>query len=161
MTQLTAFILGATGEIGKELLQSLAVHQSIKNVVAIGRCKLELDEDKFKNVQQSIIDFDRIEDYAQSFQGFDVGYCCLGTTKGKSGKEGFYKVDHDYVVECARLAKEGGCKHFNLVSSQGANKDSWLFYPKTKGQAEADVEKLEFDRLSIYRPALLLCKRQV
>jgi len=160
MPQLTAFILGATGETGKELLHVLAANQSISKLVLIGRRNQELDENKFKNVDQRVIDFDKIEEFSESFKGFDVGYCCLGTTKGKSGKEGFIKVDHDYVVGAAKLAKEGGCKHFHLVSSNGSNKDSWFLYPKTKGQAEFDIEKLGFDRLSIYRPALLLCERQ-
>jgi len=160
MTQLTAFILGATGEVGRELFHALAANQSISKLVLIGRRKQELDADKFQNVEQRVIDFDKIGDFTDSFQGFDVGYCCLGTTKAKAGKEGFIKVDHDYVVNAAKLALDGGCKHFHLVTSQGANKDSWFLYPKTKGQTEADVEKLGFDRLSIYRPALLLCDRQ-
>lgn len=161
MTQLTAFILGATGEVGRELFHALAANQSISKLVLIGRRKQELDADKFQNVEQRVIDFDKIGDFTDSFQGFDVGYCCLGTTKAKAGKEGFIKVDHDYVVNAAKLALDGGCKHFHLVTSQGANKDSWFLYQKTKGQTEADVEKLGFDRLSIYRPALLLCDRQV
>ena len=161
MTQLSAFILGATGETGKELLLALAANQSISKLVLIGRRKQDLEQDTFKNVEQRVIDFDKIGEFSDSFQGFDVGYCCLGTTKGKAGKEGFFKVDHDYVVESAKLAKEGGCKHFHLVTAQGANKNSWFLYPKTKGQAEAAVEDLGFDRLSIYRPALLLCDRQV
>jgi len=160
MTQLSAFILGATGETGKELLLALAANQSISKLVLIGRRKQDLEQDTFKNVEQRVIDFDKIGEFSDSFQGFDVGYCCLGTTKGKAGKEGFFKVDHDYVVESAKLAKEGGCKHFHLVTAQGANKNSWFLYPKTKGQAEAAVEDLGFDRLSIYRPALLLCDRQ-
>lgn len=44
---------------------------------------------------------------------------------------------------------------------QTSNKDSWFLYSKTKGQAEEAVTNLGFDRLSIYRPALLLCDRNV
>ena len=29
---------------------------------------------------------------AAKFEGYDVGFCTLGTTRGKSGKEGFIKV---------------------------------------------------------------------
>ena len=42
------------------------------------------------------------------------------------------KVDYDYVLGTAQKAKAGGCKHFSLVSSQGANKNSTFLYPKTK-----------------------------
>jgi oxidoreductase len=41
-------------------------------------------------------------------------------------------VDYDYVVKTAELAKQGGCEHFNLVSSQGANKKSFFLYPMVK-----------------------------
>ena len=47
-------------------------------------------------------------------------------------QDGFYRVDHDYVVNTAKLAKDQGCSHLLLVSSTGANKNSWFLYPKTK-----------------------------
>jgi len=45
---------------------------------------------------------------------------------------GFYRVDHDYVVNFARLAKNSGCSQFHVISSVGANKDSFFLYQKTK-----------------------------
>ena len=47
-------------------------------------------------------------------------------------QDGFIKVDHDYVMSTARVAKEKGCRHFHLVSSSGADKNSWFLYPKVK-----------------------------
>ena len=88
-----------------------------------------------------VVDFDNLENHSDAFK-HDAIYCCLGTTRGKSGvvnifkffylnflikilnecliKEGFKKVDYDYIVNSARLAKENVCKHFHLVSSSGA-----------------------------------------
>jgi len=34
---------------------------------------------------QEVVDFEKLEDYAAAFQGHDVGYCCLGTTRAKVG----------------------------------------------------------------------------
>ena len=67
-------------------------------------------------------------------------------------KDGFRKVDYDYVVNSARLAKQNGVKQFHLVSSSGADKNSILLYPKVKGESEDVVSQLQFDKLSIYRP---------
>ena len=67
-------------------------------------------------------------------------------------KEGFRKVDYDYIVGVAKLAKKNGCKEFHLVSSDGANKDSSFLYMKTKGEAEDAISQLEFEKYSIYRP---------
>jgi len=45
---------------------------------------------------------------------------------------GFYRVDHDYVVNSAQLAKNGGCSQFHIISSVGANKDSSFLYVRAK-----------------------------
>ena len=42
------------------------------------------------------------------------------------------KVDHDYVLSTARVANETGCRHFHLLSSSGADKNSWFLFPKVK-----------------------------
>uniref|UniRef100_A0AAY5KHT2 Protein HTATIP2 n=1 Tax=Esox lucius TaxID=8010 RepID=A0AAY5KHT2_ESOLU len=109
---------------------------------------------------QEVVDFEKLDEYAAAFQGHDVGYCCLGTTKAKAGADGFVRVDHDYVLKSAELAKAGGCSHFNLESSKGADKSSGFLYLKVKGQVEADIEPLDFERYSIYRPAVLMVDRQ-
>ena len=53
-------------------------------------------------------------------------YCALHL------QEAFYKVDHDYVVDAAKIAADGGCEHFHLVSSKGASAGSSNLYLKTK-----------------------------
>ena len=67
-------------------------------------------------------------------------------------KEGFRRVDFDYTLSAAQLAKKQGCKHFHLVSSMGANKKSSNLYQKTKGEIEEAVTNLDFERCSVYRP---------
>ena len=39
--------------------------------------------------EQRIVDFDNLTEYKDTFKDLDTGFCCLGTTKGKSGKVGF------------------------------------------------------------------------
>jgi len=156
----TAFVLGYTGEVGKEVVKAILKNQLFSRVVLIGRRTVNYDDELFKDVEQRVIDFDNLEGHADAFKNLDVGYCCLGTTRGKSGADGFYRVDHDYVTGAAKLAKHGGCSQFHLISSQGANKDSSFLYPKTKGQVEEELKEMKFDKLFIYRPSMLLCKRE-
>ena len=74
-------------------------------------------------------------DYKGSFEGADVAFCCLGTTRGKAGKDGFVKVDFDYVVNSAKIIKESGsCKQFHLLTSKGSDPNSFFLYPATKVQ---------------------------
>lgn len=156
----TCFILGGSGETGKALLKELVERNIFSRITLIGRRQLTFEDKAYENLVQKVVDFEKLDDYAEAFQGHDVGYCCLGTTRAKAGAEGFVRVDHDYVLKSAELAKAGGCSHFNLESSRSADKTSSFLYLKTKGQVEAEIEELGFERLSIYRPGMLLVDRQ-
>lgn len=156
----SCFILGASGETGKVLLQELLERNIFSKITLIGRRQLTFEDKAYEKLVQEVVDFEKLDDHAAAFQGHDVGYCCLGTTKAKAGTEGFIRVDHDYVLKSAELAKAGGCTQFHLESSKGADKTSSFLYLKVKGQVEADIEALGFDRFSIYRPAVLLVERQ-
>jgi len=156
----SVFVLGATGEVGKEVVSELAKNANIQNVTLIGRRIIELPKSaSYAKFTQKTVDFDNLEAHSEEFKGHDVGICALGTTRGKSGVEGFKKVDHDYIVNSAKLAKEHGTKHFNLVSSGGANKNSMFLYMKVKGEVEEELKQMNFERLSIYQPGMLLCNR--
>ncbi|XP_019598186.2 oxidoreductase HTATIP2 isoform X1 [Rhinolophus sinicus] len=160
MQNKSVFILGASGETGRVLLKEIVGQSLFSRVTVIGRRKLNFDEEAYKNVNQEVVDFEKLDDYAAAFQGHDVGFCCLGTTRKKAGAEGFVRVDRDYVLKSAELAKAGGCKHFNLLSSKGADKSSNFLYLQVKGEVEDKVEELKFDRYSIFRPGVLLCDRE-
>ncbi|CAB1438317.1 unnamed protein product [Pleuronectes platessa] len=156
----SCFLLGASGETGGLLLRELLERNVFSRITLIGRRQLSFEGEAYENLVQEVVDFEKLEDYAAAFQGHDVGYCCLGTTRAKSGADGFIRVDHDYVLKSAELAKAGGCSQFHLESSRGADKTSSFLYLKVKGQVEADIEALGFERCSIYRPGVLLVDRQ-
>jgi len=42
--------------------------------------------------EQVVVDFENIGAYADAFKNFDVGYCCLGTTRGQSGAVSLYHL---------------------------------------------------------------------
>ncbi|XP_034275275.1 oxidoreductase HTATIP2 isoform X1 [Pantherophis guttatus] len=156
----SCFILGASGETGKELLLEILKQQKFSRVTLIGRRKLNFEGTLYSNVAQEVVDFEKLDESAAAFQGHDVGFCCLGTSRAKAGADGFVRVDRDYVEHAAKLAKAGGCRHFILESSKGADSSSGFLYLKTKGEVENRIKALEFDRFSIFRPAVLLCDRQ-
>ena len=35
--------------------------------------------------EQRVVDFENLDAHADAFKNFDVGYCCLGTTRAQSG----------------------------------------------------------------------------
>jgi len=160
MSSKSALVLGATGETGREVLNKLVATPSYGKIVSVVRSSIELpQEEGFNRVVQKVVDFDKLDEYAADFNGIDAAFCCLGTTRGKAGKEGFVKVDHDYVLKSAELLKAAGCPDFHLLTRKGSNSNSWLLYRETKGRVEDSVRGLGFDRYNIYRPGLLKCDR--
>ena len=45
-----------------------------------------------------VADFDRLDQSSSHFQGVDSAFCCLGTTRGVAGKEGFIKVTFSVII---------------------------------------------------------------
>ncbi|XP_050833471.1 oxidoreductase HTATIP2 isoform X2 [Serinus canaria] len=157
----SCFVLGASGETGRVLLRKLLDRRAFARITLIGRRRLSLGEAEAA-VEQAVVDFERLGEHAAAFQGHDVGFCCLGTTRARAGADGFVRVDRDYVAQAAELARAGGCKHFVLQSSRGANAQSRFLYLRVKGEVENLVQAVGFDHCTILRPActvLLLPRR--
>ncbi|KAH3882598.1 oxidoreductase HTATIP2-like [Dreissena polymorpha] len=156
----TAAILGYTGETGQALVKLLAQEQLFSKVTLIGRRTIPLNESDRPEFEQKVVDFEKLDEYADTFKGHDVGFWCLGTTRGKAGVDGFKRVDHDYLLKTAELAKSGGMKHMQLMSTMGADHRGSALYTKTKGQVEEAMKVMLFQKLSIFRPAVLMVKRK-
>ena len=79
--------------------------------------------------------------------------------KKAGSKEQFWKVDHDYPLALARISKDNGAKKFLLVSALGADADSSIYYNQVKRRIEAAIDGVGFESYHIFRPSLLLGRR--
>ena len=150
-----SLVIGSTGLIGKKLIFELA--KKDKEVIAITRRPIsKLPE----NVTPFKINFDNFLKNG-SLPSCDHIYICLGTTIKKAGsKSEFKKIDFDYSVSFAKKAREAGATKISLVSSVGANPFAKNFYLKTKGEVEEEIKKIDFQYINIFRPSLLLGRRE-
>jgi uncharacterized protein YbjT (DUF2867 family) len=152
-----ALLAGATGLIGKQLLQLLLNDPEYHKVIAITRKPLNISDQKLENI---ITDFDNLSSYKEKLKADNV-FCCLGTTmKVAKSKDAFRKVDFTYPLELATRSFEEGAKQFLLVSSLGADKTSSIYYNQVKGETEEAIEKINFPSYHIFRPSLLLGQRE-
>lgn len=150
-----AIVIGATGAVGKDLVEELLSRREYEKIITFTRRPLDIKSEK---IESYIIDFDRPSDWAHLVKG-DVLFSALGTSLKQAGsKEAQYRIDHDYQLSFAKAARENGVPHVVLVSSLGANRSSSIFYLKLKGLIERDVEALQFPRLSILHPPSLIRK---
>ncbi len=150
-----AIVIGATGAVGKDLVEELLSRREYEKIITFTRRPLDIKSEK---IESCIIDFDRPSDWAHLVKG-DVLFSALGTSLKQAGsKEAQYRIDHDYQLSFAKAARENGVPHVVLVSSLGADPSSSFFYMKLKGIIERDVEALQFPQLSILRPPSLIRK---
>ena len=151
-----AWIAGASGLVGAELLQQLLAAPEYDGVVALGRRPLDAAHPKLTNL---VVDFAALEKTGADLRCEDA-FCCLGTTiKAAGSREAFRAVDHAAVLAFAWAAQRAGAKRFFVVTALGADPESRVFYNRVKGETEAALEVLGFSTLGIFRPSLLLGRR--
>ena len=150
-----ALIIGATGATGKDLLSQLLADDTYSEVHCFVRKPLTLTHPK---LHAHVVNFDTPEAWADLVRG-DVAFSCLGTTLAVAGsKDAQWRVDYDYQYAFAQQCKANGVLTFVLVSAAGATAQSKLFYNRMKGQLEDAVKALEFTRLLIFQPSVLVRK---
>ena len=144
-------ILGATGLVGQQLLAQALANPQISEVIAPTRKPLPA----CAKLTNPIVDFAQLPEQAAWWQA-DIALCALGTTLKQAGSRGrFIEVDHDYVLQSAKLMLKAGTPVFVYNSSLGANPHASSFYLQVKGQIETDLTELGFQSLGIVRPSLL------
>lgn len=147
-----AILIGATGLIGTDLLDKLIASDSYSEILVLTRRKINNNSPKIK---QLIIDFDEIDKYRDELIGDDV-FCCLGSTIKKTPDLKTYKkIDYQYPLDVAKIAFKNGAKTYHIISSMGANPKSSIFYARTKGEIERDLQAIPYQNICIYRPGLL------
>ncbi len=149
-------VLGATGLVGKELVQALSLLPETGEIHVFGRRPLENAPD---NVVQHVVDMGNPITFAQGITG-DALFCCLGTTIKQAGSQAaFRSVDFQMPVEIGAIARNNGIPVLAVISSMGARAGSSIFYSKVKGEMEAALEQQHWPQLYIVRPSLLLGER--
>ena len=150
-----ALVIGATGAVGKDLVDQLLKDDSFERVTVFVRRPLALENPK---LTVHIIDFDHPEQWQNLLQG-EVLFSCLGTTiKAAGSQANQWKVDYTYQYEAAKAARTNGVETYALVSSIGADPKSKIFYTRMKGELEEAVRKLGFPACYILQPPSLVRK---
>jgi uncharacterized protein YbjT (DUF2867 family) len=148
-----ALVIGATGATGRELVNKLLLDDDFSQVTIFVRTAPTINHKKLKIHE---IDFQDLEKYKDLIKG-DILFSALGTTKKDAGgKDQQYEIDYTYQYEFAKIAAENEVAIYSLVSSVGANAKSSFFYPKIKGALEEAVKKLDFQKIDIFQPPMLI-----
>jgi len=149
-------IIGGTGLIGKQVIKLVCQDDFFTQINAIVRSPLPHKDPK---INELIINFDDLSHQLKDLKA-QVLICTLGTTrKVTPDKKTYRKIDLEYTLSAAEMALKNGCEQIHLISSIGANEKSIVFYSALKGEIERLISQLPFKSTFIYRPSVLMGKR--
>jgi uncharacterized protein YbjT (DUF2867 family) len=147
-----AVVIGATGLVGRALVEQLIRHDSFKSILVFGRRNTGLQHPKLNEV---IIDFEKPDEWSALVKG-NVLFSALGTTIMQAGsQDAQYQIDYTYQYRFAEAAAKHKVDKYVLVSSVGATPASRFFYTKMKGELEIAIRSLPFRQTDIIQPGFL------
>lgn len=147
-------LAGATGLVGRAILEGLLADASVTAVHTFGRRGPGFEHPR---LTPHVVDFDALP----TLPPLDEVYLALGTTiKAAGSQAAFRALDFDANLAFARAAHAAGARRAGLVSSMGADTKSRIFYNRVKGETEQALARLTFEGLVIVRPSLLTGDRE-
>lgn len=147
-------VTGASGLVGRCLVNRLCADPTVATVHALVRRELDMRHSK---LQIHVVDFANIP----TLPRIDEVYLALGTTiKIAGGQAAFRAVDFDINLAVAQAALAAGAHRAGLVSALGANARSPVFYNRIKGELEKALAALPLTALVIARPSILRGNRR-
>ena len=151
----SVLIAGASGLVGREILQGLLADDSVAAVHSLGRRELPLQHPK---LTQHRVDYSKA---LPALPSVGEAFVALGTTiKVAGSQEAFRAVDFDAVLAVAKAAKAAGATRLGVVSAMGADPASKIFYNRVKGEMEVALASLGLATLVIARPSFLVGDRE-
>ncbi len=149
---------GGSGLVGSRLLPLLLNAGEYSRVLALSRRPLPLDHPRLAN---RVVRFGAGLDTQLAAVRCQDAFCCLGTTIREAGnQQAFRAVDHDLVLQVARIALAAGAERLVVISAVGASESSRNFYLRVKGETERALISLSFAALDIMQPSVLLGLRR-
>ena len=135
-----AIIIGATGLVGRSLVQQLNQCVDCEKITVLLRRHEVMFESLDKVKQVVLHDFLQLD--RSQVEGYSHAFSCLGTTMAKAGsKTAFYHSDYEVNAHFAALLQTD--THYLLVSAMAADLNSRFFYNRVKGELEAFVRNLD------------------
>ncbi|MFK8054579.1 MAG: NAD(P)H-binding protein [Saprospiraceae bacterium] len=154
-TPTSIIFLGATGAVGGEALKRALTLPAVDLITLLGR--RDVEGLTHAAVRQIKVDVKDAVSFEKSVGPHDVAICTLGIGQpSKVTDEQFVAIDKTAVLNFARACKSAGVKHFQLLASVGVSATSSTFYLRIKGELVEELKALNFDRLSIFKPSMIL-----
>ena len=154
----TAAIVGASGAIGRLVVNVLAKDARVSKVTAVVRSKqaaafwfLTEGSSEWAKVEQLVVP--DLKDLPTTL-ACDVGFCCIGLYAANAPAEAYFEeVEVGLNTKAAEAMKAGGCQRCCYLSGAGvAPGKKFPMFSRVKGKAEASLQQVGFTHFATFRP---------
>ena len=155
---LSVIMLGASGAVGGHVVSTLTAMPELRRLTLLGRREMALPGSASNaGVEQHVVNIESPDTYVEFVAGHDCAVCTLGVGQpSQMTKAEFVHIDKDVVIAFATICKQNGVRHFELLGAVGADSKSRAFYLRIKGELEEALMALNFERLTLFQPSMIL-----
>jgi uncharacterized protein YbjT (DUF2867 family) len=149
-------ITGATGMVGRLVLNECLTSSEISSVVVLSRRTTGISHRKLTEV--TVNDFGHLAGLENYFEQVDIAYYCIGVYTGQVTRNRFREITVDYTIAFAdNLKKKSPHAVVCFLSGAGADtkEKSRMMFARDKGMAENYLIAKQFTGLYIFRPGYI------
>ncbi|MDP6475029.1 MAG: NAD-dependent epimerase/dehydratase family protein [Alphaproteobacteria bacterium] len=148
-------LTGASGMVGRHVLDHLLARPDVGEIVSIGRRKSDLNNDKLREIVPE--DFLDLSPLAADLADVDVCFHCLGVYQSQVSKKAYVEITCGYQEALTDALSAASPKAvFVLFGAQGAKPDGkGMPFARVKGRAENMLQATGFPRKYIFRPGYI------
>ena len=148
---------------GSNMLATLLTHPKVTQVATYTRRSVPSSQDPDRKLQA--YESTETSSWPTKLQSTSppptIFFSGLGTTRGQAGSlEKQRLIDYDLNLSMARAASAAGTRVYVLVSTGMASASSAFPYTRMKGELEDAVRELDFEKVVILRPGLIVGARE-
>ena len=149
-------LFGATGMVGRGVLQECLRDPRIESVLYVGRTSTGRQEKKFRELLlKDLTDLTGIED---QLRGFEACFFCLGVASAGMSETDYRRVTYDLTVGVAQtLVRLDPGMTFVYITGAGTDSSEHgrTMWARVKGQTENALLRMPFKGAYMFRPGLI------
>lgn len=148
--------------VGKGVLLECLDHNSVENVLVIGRNSIEMKHPKLKELIHA--DFSNFSAVKNQLQNYDACFFCMGVSSSRMKEVDFKRITYDFTLSLAKeLVQLNPGMTFNYVSGKGTDstEKGRIMWARVKGKTENDLLNLGFKQAFMFRPNAIIPLRGI
>lgn len=159
---MNVIITGASGMVGKGILLECLDHDSLQNILVIGRNPLGIKHPKLKElIHKDFTDFSKVKD---QLANYDACFFSLGISSVRLNENEYKRITYDFTLSLAKTLFEINPQTtFNYVSGVGtdSSEKGRSMWARVKGKTENDLINLGFKQAFMFRPGAIFPLRGI